>query len=333
MDGMACSEDVLRVAPDPDRILPGYLYAFLSSKFGVPLVVGGTYGAIIQHIEPHHIANLPIPRLDEKVETRVHELVQEAAEQRSKAATLRAKALAIVVEELGWREPTKRSIYTSVSSLLLTRRIDAFHHSVPVVAARKTLASHPTSAPLGDKVVEVFEPNRGARRKVSDTTYGVPFLSSSEMFHLDPQGDYLISLRTPNLERLLIDSSDVLLPRSGQLGGIIGRVVLPLPGNYDYAASEHLVRVRCKSPEDALYVWSILASEPGYCASIGTAFGSSIPSLACVLLHELKVPWFTGATRRQIEETATKMMTLLSSAIEKDRTAVRVVESAIEEVA
>jgi hypothetical protein len=45
------------------------------------------------------------------------------------------------------------------------------------------------------------------------------------------------------------------------------------------------------------------------------------------------VPWFTGATRRQIEETATKMMTLLSSAIEKDRTAVRVVESAIEEVA
>jgi type I restriction enzyme S subunit len=67
MDGMACSEDVLRVAPDLDRILPGYLYAFLSSKFGVPLVVGGTYGAIIQHIEPHHIANLPVPRLSEKL--------------------------------------------------------------------------------------------------------------------------------------------------------------------------------------------------------------------------------------------------------------------------
>ena len=72
MDGMACSEDVLRVVPDPDRILPGYLYAFLSSKFGVPLVVGGTYGAIIQHIEPHHIANLPVPRLGEEIEARAH---------------------------------------------------------------------------------------------------------------------------------------------------------------------------------------------------------------------------------------------------------------------
>src|SRR5262249_24153549 len=62
------------------RILPGYLYAFLSSKFGVPLVVGGTYEAVIPHIEPHHIAGLPVPRLSEDVEIRVHELVQEAAD-------------------------------------------------------------------------------------------------------------------------------------------------------------------------------------------------------------------------------------------------------------
>src|SRR5262249_41811325 len=147
-------------------------------------VVGGTYGAIIQHIEPHHIASLPAPRFSEQVETQAHELVQEAAEQRSKVAKLRAKALAIVVEELGWRESTKRSIYTSTSSLLLTRRMDAFYHSASVVIARKTLASHPTSVPLSAMVNEVFEPNRGARRKVSNTAYGVPFLSSSEMFHL-----------------------------------------------------------------------------------------------------------------------------------------------------
>ena len=87
MDGMWSSQDVLKVVPDPDRILPGYLYAFLSSKFGVPLVVGGTYGAIIPHIEPHHIANLPVPRLGEEIEARVHRLIQEAAELRSRFQT------------------------------------------------------------------------------------------------------------------------------------------------------------------------------------------------------------------------------------------------------
>src|SRR5690606_3867167 len=52
MDGLACSEHVMRVAPNPKRVAPGYVYAFLASKFGVPLVVSGTYGSIIQSIEP-----------------------------------------------------------------------------------------------------------------------------------------------------------------------------------------------------------------------------------------------------------------------------------------
>ncbi len=42
MDGMWSSQDVLKVVPDASRIPPGYLYAFLSSKYGVPLVVSGT---------------------------------------------------------------------------------------------------------------------------------------------------------------------------------------------------------------------------------------------------------------------------------------------------
>ena len=62
------------------------MYAYLSSKFGVPQVISGTYGAIIQHIEPQHIAGLPVPRFDEKLERRVHELVEAAAELRASAA-------------------------------------------------------------------------------------------------------------------------------------------------------------------------------------------------------------------------------------------------------
>jgi type I restriction enzyme, S subunit len=79
MADMWSSEDILKVVPDPSKVPPGYLYAFLSSKFGVPLVTSGTYGAIIQHIEPEHIADLPVPRLGEEIERRAHELVEQAA--------------------------------------------------------------------------------------------------------------------------------------------------------------------------------------------------------------------------------------------------------------
>ncbi len=63
MDGMACSEDVLRIIPDDNEVKPGYIYAYLSTKFGVPLLIYGTYGSIITHLEPKHIADLPVPRL------------------------------------------------------------------------------------------------------------------------------------------------------------------------------------------------------------------------------------------------------------------------------
>ena len=63
MDGMASSQHFMRVA---EKIPPRYLYAYLSSKFGVPLVVDGTYSAIIQHI-----ADLLVPKLGKEVKQRV----------------------------------------------------------------------------------------------------------------------------------------------------------------------------------------------------------------------------------------------------------------------
>ena len=92
MDGLACTEDVLRVIPDKESVPSGYLYAYLSSKFGVPLVVSGTYGASIQHIEPAHIASLPVPRLGDAVEQRVHELVEKAANCAHQGSLLYQKA-------------------------------------------------------------------------------------------------------------------------------------------------------------------------------------------------------------------------------------------------
>ena len=65
--GMWSSQHVLKVVPDPDLVRPGYLYAFLSGRFGVPLVVGETYGAIVQHIEPGHISDLPVPLAPEAI--------------------------------------------------------------------------------------------------------------------------------------------------------------------------------------------------------------------------------------------------------------------------
>jgi type I restriction enzyme S subunit len=270
-----------------------------------------------------------VPRLGKKIEATAHELIVEAAKLRDEAAAAQREAISRVQGWLGWtRVPTDN--VTQAASSALQRRLDAFHHTPRVVGARDALA-HRTAVRLGNKVESVFEPNRGPRLKVDDPSFGVPFLSSSEVFRLDPVGEYSISKRrTPHLDKLLVSERDLLLPRSGQLGGIIGRAVLPLPTYYGHAASEHLVRVRCKSKEDAFFLWSVFASEPGYLATVGTAFGSSIPSLDCELIADMKVPWFDDAKRLDLSKLVATSVEATTRAIHSERKAVRIVEDAIE---
>jgi hypothetical protein len=106
MAGMWSSQDILKVVPDPAKILPGYLYAYLSSRFGVPLVVEGTYGAVIQHIEPHHIADLPVPRLGEEIEQAAHEGIDRAAQLRSAYQRQVREATDLLFRSVGLRDIT-----------------------------------------------------------------------------------------------------------------------------------------------------------------------------------------------------------------------------------
>lgn len=101
MDGFACSEHVLRVVPDASKALPGYLFAFLASRYGVPMVIGGTYGSIIQAIEPQHIWDLPVPRFGPRHEESIHSLVRAAAEKRSAAAEIVNSGLKVFIRRSG----------------------------------------------------------------------------------------------------------------------------------------------------------------------------------------------------------------------------------------
>jgi type I restriction enzyme S subunit len=327
--GLVASHDLIRIEPDSKAAPPGYLFAFLSSRHGHALIRKQIYGGHIKHIEPEHIGGLPVPRLGASLEGSVDKLIAQATKLRDQASASQRRAIERVHELLEWKQVPTTNI-ASASASALQRRMDAFHHLPKVAAARKSLGRR-AAATLGKKVESVFEPNRGPRLKVDDPALGVPFLSSSEVFRLDPVGEYSISkARTPNVEKLLVSERDLLLPRSGQLGGIIGRAVLPLPTYYGHAASEHLVRVRCRSKADACFLWAVFASEPGYLATIGTAFGSSIPSLDTDLLGEMQVPWFDDATRAELTKLVASAVEANTQAIHAERKAMRMVEEAIE---
>lgn len=76
-DGLTMSEHVIRIVPDPAKLDPAYLEAYLRSPLGQALLAKGIFGSVIDEITPEHIASMPIP-----IPTREEEMAQVAKAQR-----------------------------------------------------------------------------------------------------------------------------------------------------------------------------------------------------------------------------------------------------------
>jgi type I restriction enzyme, S subunit len=87
------THDLARIIPRsevPDGIkrpIPaGYLCACLSTSILRSLLI--PYGAVVRHLEASHLEGLPIPRLEEDQERRIHSMVKKAWELRDEANRL-----------------------------------------------------------------------------------------------------------------------------------------------------------------------------------------------------------------------------------------------------
>jgi type I restriction enzyme S subunit len=327
MSGMACTEDVLRVVPDPNKILPGYLYAYLSSRFGVPQVIGGTYGTIIQHIEPHHIEDLPVPIAPEEVQESAHNLVVEAAALRAEANTVLTSSIRELEEIMKLPHlpaRTGKSGVSIVSSNTVTSRLNALFHSRYHLSALGPLLELPEACrtTVGTMSSAVVEPPRFKRSRVDTPEYGIPFFGTTALMWADPVPVYHVS----NAQQYRVDEKTLLVPRSGQLGGIIGQVVLPYGNILGGAASEHAIRIIADSQMITGYLFIALSSEYGRRQLKARAFGSSIPSLDIREVRETIIPRPADETIEDLGNRGLAVARSRGKAIEKEHLAREIVE-------
>jgi len=58
------SDDLIRIVPKNENNV-GYLYAYFNTWMGQAFLTKDQYGSTVKHIEPHHVANIPIPKIPE----------------------------------------------------------------------------------------------------------------------------------------------------------------------------------------------------------------------------------------------------------------------------
>lgn len=336
MDGMWTSQHIMKVVPDPEIIPPGFVFAFLSSKFGVPLVTSGTFGSIIQSIEPRHIADLPVPRFGEKLERRTHLLVEEAAELRVNASTLLARAVQDLEQlcdltRVGPHSSPTPFSCTSVAATAIQERFDAFFHSPygnsVVSSLRASRLKTVTVSSLADSIVE---PGRFKRIRIDDPAYGVRFFGTSALMWSEPIELYYLPKVQAGIKQYIVNERTVLVPRSGQLSGIIGAVVLPFGSVLGSAVSEDAIRIHCSDAMVAGFLFVALTSQYGMRQLKARAYGSSIPHLDVHQIGQVLVPDPGLKERKRIGEMGAQVARLRNEAVIKDREARALVERAIE---
>ncbi len=334
MSGAWSSQDVLKVVPDPAKVPPGYVYAYLKSRFGAPLVISGTYGAIIQHLEPQHLHDLPVPRLSAADERSIHSNIGRAGKLRAESAEFFSLAAQTVARLIKIEAP--RNIHEFVTPLISTasakdliQRFDAHYFNKRALDSRFAWDGHPNMA-LSD-VAEVYIPNIFKRRYAPDKSFGYPYLTGGDIFTLMPEiKDYLLR---PVAEegRLLLTKGMIVIQDSGQVGGLIGSSVIIGAQLDGYAATNNMVRILAKDAADSGYLFAILRSEHGRRLLEREATGTSIPHLDQTRVATIRIPWPDHAKRRVISEMIEQAVQLRDKAAALDHKAIAEVESAIGE--
>ena len=307
MAGLACSEDVLRVIPDLNRIRPGYLYAYLSSKYGVPLVVSGTYGAIIQHIEPYHIAKLPVPRLGDSVETEADHLMREAAALRTVYQNKVQQATDLLFESVGLRDITPAEWHAQGPDL-------GFVHQLAEWSSLRALNFNPRLQHLCARIkqgpwrtlnslCEADTLQRGGRYKRidADEGYGVQLVGQRQLFWQRPEGRRVSA--TSLGDDVFVEPGTTLIAAQGTLGEgeMFCRAEFIWSVGTELAYSEHMLRVVA---DETLMLrgclFAFLRSETAFRMLRSISVGSKQQDQHYVLLPNLPIPYPNRAVQQEV---------------------------------
>ena len=331
MAGMACSEHVMRVVPDPDKVLPGYLFAYLSSRFGVPIIMSGTYGAIIQHIEPSHIADLPVPLPHNSFQEAIHNLINKSAQLRTDANNEISAVGDRLLERTSIKPMKGREVSSTgvsvLSSVKMGLRFDATYHSEVALEAESLVSAASVKVKTLLEVCErMFKPSMFKRLWVDDSQYGRQFISGQDAYKWASSDCRFVSLRTPNFDDYLLKRGWLVFQAAGQTYGLFGRPLFVYGWLENLFCADDIYRVIPRNEVDGAYMYAWLRTPHGRALLVRQACGYSIPRVWDPHVSKVLIPWPDELVREEIAQIVIQAHEALEKARLLERKAVAQVE-------
>ena len=340
LDNQIFSHDLLRInSNDPSDA--GYIYAYLKSATGNKILLTNSYGAVITHIEPEHLATVPIPDAPEEIKKHISDLIVKSYALRDESNSLIDEATGLLISELQLPDISsfdvelyKKKANVDTFSVKLSKiagRIDASFH-VPIVDAiiehMKQHAAEVTT--VGDKRIskEIILPGRFKRVYVEEG-YGRVFIGGKQILELDPTNKKYLSLVHHGdriSKQLELHENMTLITCSGT----IGRVALVGKHWENWTANQHIIRVVPASKDVAGYLSVFLASEYGYPLITHYTYGSVVDEIDDTHVSSIPFPLLKNAdVQRRINELALQASEKRYEAYTLEQQALRIIDKEV----
>ena len=297
LDNLIFSHDLIRIEP---REYGGYIYAYIKSKIGFAIINTNNYGAVVSHIEPDHLNNIPIPDPSPSLKLEIHNLIEESFRLRDESNNLMDDAQVLLKHALKLPDFEELSaevrhvdtlVNFSVQLSELNNRLDGSYHLPIVQAIEKHLEKHAQEVTtIGDNRISlsVILPGRFKRIYVEEGN-GIPFFSGKKLLELDPSNKKYLSL-TRHEDRirnqLTLHENMTMITRSGT----IGKVTLA-PKHWErWTANEHIIRVVPANNDIAGYLYAWLSSDHAYPLIARHTYGAVVDEIDDKQVSEIKIP-------------------------------------------
>lgn len=294
------SHDLLRINCK-NTVDQGYVYAYLKSKVGNKILLTNSYGAVITHIEPEHLATIPIPDTPKEIKERIHNLIVESFKLRDESNELIDQATALLIDELKLppisefkQNNIKNSANVNAFSVKLSNlagRVDASYH-LPIVDKivehLKKYAKEVTT--IGDERISKQIILAGVfKRTYVEEEYGYPFLGGKEITQLSPKTEKYLSkpIHKKRYEKeLKVTENTILVTDRGTIGTT---TIVPRHWN-GYAVSQNVLKLVPANNNIAGYIYIFLNSEWGTELIRRQTYGSVVDMIDNNSLSSVEIP-------------------------------------------
>lgn len=342
-DGICYANNVCRVdVKDIDQY--GYIYAFLTSKYGYSQLNKNSSGSVVRYIEAPGIKKTLIPEFQKNLQKRIHQLIVESTNLKVESNYILDKTIAILKSNAGLRDlnssdyeyfgnhSDKRETSTFKKSIkdISSLSINAFNYSKKIEKLFSDVKQSDYLT-LKDCLDEnQFFSTGSFRRLEIESSKSITLLNQSDIFNFRKNGKKLA--RRYIKKDGLVEYGEILIAGVGTLGEgeTFCRTIFANEELTGQLVAGEFIRMKTNKniPPGYLYCW--LSSDYGFRFIRSTQTGTKLCRPIQEILKNIPVPILEKSIMDTIDSMVKDAHTKIYRALLKENEAIVLVEKEIE---